>query len=228
MSFPARKIRTVNTTSRSTLKPTVRDFSDQVIGNYTIDDDTLCVSTVARAQSEISTYRRPHSTVTYTSLETAAQSHIPATFDTPRSSTFGPAEVHRRHVVKSARLRSRLSGNKQMKRLDSRNSVLSNGWQDTNPGFFATYPSGSCRDLVSSRPFERSVSSEFIGHQHPRVRPSTTGRYFDSSNGLWTSSTARMSYQNRPHTAGAWAGPGLRIQKMTLNVKDSPWVHGYN
>ena len=101
--------------------------------------------------------------------------------------------------------------------------------------------------------FERSQSSDFIGHRQSRPRPATTGRYFDRSNGVCTSVTARMSMEARPGSSwrdnrldppcpesgtsrpfsgkprppGIVANPGLRIQQMRLNIKENAMIRGF-
>ncbi|GFO02584.1 hypothetical protein PoB_002908900 [Plakobranchus ocellatus] len=253
MSFPTRKIRTARSASRRTLQPTVRDFSDQVIGCYSEDGGLyLGVSSPVKAGGsnildlKQQSPRFAGSIVTYSTLEAAAHSHLPATFNTPRNSIISPEELHRRHVAKSARLRSRLSGNKQLQRtrvLDSPVSDVRTGrscWQNSGAaatGFYMSPRPASGKEI--KRPWSER-SPEFLGSQTPRTRPATTGRYFNSSNGLRTSSSLayrpfsslsppcgdsryKLQQTSRPYTTvgAAWLGsPGLHINKMKLSCKE--------
>ncbi|RUS75857.1 hypothetical protein EGW08_016378 [Elysia chlorotica] len=195
------------------------------------------------------------STVTYSSLEAAAQSHLPATFLTPRNSPISPEELHRRHVAKSARLRSRLSGNKQLQRTQVLEGPVcaahSGGWNphSSSPGLYPSPrpASGHLSPRPSSgaqvrRPWSSDAPSKFIGHQggRSRSRPATTGRYFNSSNGLrtstslyrpWSSSLPPATTTSSSKVFGglvgsylgpshAWiVGPGLHINKIKLSFK---------
>ncbi|KAK3750279.1 hypothetical protein RRG08_015772 [Elysia crispata] len=258
MSFPTRKIRTARTANRRTLQPSVRDFSDQVIGCYS-EDGGLYLGIANPAKPVVSnildTTRRQSprfagSIVTYSTLEAAAHSHLPATFDTPRNSIISPEELHRRHVAKSARLRSRLSGNKQLQRTRVLDSPLSNShrscWNtpNSNTGLYPSPRPSSSNEV--KRPWSSDGPSKFIGQQTCRSRPATTGRYFNSSNGLRTSTTLfrplsssspspatttsptgfGCHHMKRPFTAAyagpshAWmTGPGLHINKMKISFK---------
>lgn len=255
MSFPTRKIRTARSANRRTLQPSVTDFSDQVIGCYP-DDGGLYLGVASRPAKPVSNSnifdptrcqspRFAGSIVTYSTLEAAAHSHLPATFDTPRNSIISPEELHRRQVAKSARLRSRLSGNKQLQRTRILDGPLSSNYNRRcwNPPASTTGLYPSPRPSSGGSQIKRPWSSEpakFLGQEtSAKPRPATTGRYFNSSNGLRTSTTlyrplsskspsSRLSVAAyRPLTAvlagspsHAWlAGPGLHINKMKLSLK---------
>ncbi|GFS06414.1 hypothetical protein ElyMa_001222900 [Elysia marginata] len=248
MSFPTRKIRTARSAAnRRTLQPSVRDFSDQVIGCYPEDgglylgiaNPTKAVGCNVLDPTRRQSPRFTGSIVTYSTLEAAAHSHLPATFDTPRNSAISPEELHRRHVAKSARLRSRLSGNKQLQRTHILDSPVANGHRRCwNPPGSTTglYPSprpASGGDI--KRPWSSDRPSKFRSQETARSRPATTGRYFNSSNGLRTSTTLYRPLSScipsaatgyRPITATfsgpsqAWVtGPGLHINKIKLSCK---------
>ncbi|XP_076465487.1 uncharacterized protein LOC143297178 [Babylonia areolata] len=155
-------------------------------------------------------------------------------------------EVHRRHVARTARVRARLSPTKSRgggglgndRVVPTAPSGISggslSGLYEHECSFSLSLPEngatgagggggggGDVKDLDDARftSFSRT-SSRGDNMMTSRSRPATTGRYFDSSNGLRNIRSSQTVFRSRPNTATPCSGPGLKIKKMTLHHKE--------
>ncbi|KAL8589099.1 hypothetical protein ACOMHN_017262 [Nucella lapillus] len=223
--------------SRATLQPTVHDFNGNII-NRAIDDDQS-VWVMGKNQFK------------HTPSSTDFAYPVPASFR--KGGAFNPAhwessrlpyvpngikahrinawaeEVHRRHVARTARVRSRLSAKPRVvadRVIPATPSGVSgisrlSGYENECSFSLSLPENGVDRDLEDMRltSFSRT-SSRNDSAMTSRSRPATTGRYFDSSNGLRNIRSSPSVFRSRPNTATPGTGPGLKIKKLTIHHKE--------
>ncbi|PVD19359.1 hypothetical protein C0Q70_19847 [Pomacea canaliculata] len=139
----------------------------------------------------------------------------------PNSTCRHPAwaeELHRNSVARTARVRARLSPTRPCRTPDRATSTSSpSSAYESDNRFILTLPfnDDTLEDIKEGRTFGKEPLTT------ARSRPATTGRYFNTNNGL-RNSKSQTTWGTRPATAGQrFSSPGLRIQKLTLHQKDT-------
>ncbi|XP_046580215.1 uncharacterized protein LOC124287724 [Haliotis rubra] len=204
-------------TGREQLKPAVQDLSGQLRPptrslSSSSDEDGNGNYLSFGPQGFLS---ERHNALTCRPFLTQRQTSRSAGMNTQR----GDNCIHRQTVQRSARLRSRLSYTRSRSADQMLNTVANK-----------TYDSEELLSLQVAKSVDRSRDS-MQGHMYTlpssrmsqrdivvQPRPATTtGRYFDSANGL----RCRNMHQNRrPQTAGSWLASGLKIQRIKLQSKN--------
>ncbi|XP_070206240.1 uncharacterized protein [Littorina saxatilis] len=139
-------------------------------------------------------------------------------------------EVHRRHLARTARARARLSPKHRMieRVIPSGSSIM----YDHNHHHHHSHHQNSSFSLSLPMPMNEDnmedvrltslsrLSSRNENFHTARSRPATSGRYFDSSNGLRNRFNGPTGLRSRPTTASQSSGPGLSVRRITLHQKE--------
>ncbi|XP_041367563.1 uncharacterized protein LOC121382115 isoform X2 [Gigantopelta aegis] len=191
-------------TGRQLLKPAVKDFSDHHFPtkrslSTSSDEDSFNYSNHV-SQTLLSDRKQ---ILTCRPLETFRQSNPRSIWNTS-GSPDNAEEIHRRHVQRSARLRSRLGYSRSL----SANQLFTTQAPQIEP------ETPLC--LQITRPGEGIGTKAEFQRRVFSARPANTGRYFDSTNGL---RSRNGGHGRRPRTAGSWLTAGLNIQSIQLHSK---------
>lgn len=240
------------TASRVTLQPSVQDFNGNIINKALANEDQLVWLTGSKTQGKFQPavtgdlYAFPvpasfRGSVTFgpqaTDLVSLTHGRLPNVPPLNRHdrTTAWSDEVHRRHVVRTARVRRCLSPKqKRAERAIPAATPVSVGGSgvgglmhyDSDSTFSLTLPFANGDSLNHMDDIRLATTNYSRGSSRndnqftSRYRPATTGRYFDTSNGLRNLRSSPVVLRSRPVTAAPWSGSGLKIKKVVLHPKE--------
>ncbi|KAK7115730.1 uncharacterized protein [Littorina saxatilis] len=229
--------------SRATLQPAVHDFNGNII-KKAMDDDQV-VWLIGKSHAKIHPAATEYSYPVPASFrgsgafgalqwESARLPNVSGPLGVPshrsdRTSAWAE-EVHRRHLARTARARARLSPKHRMieRVIPSGSSIM----YDHNHHHHHSHHQNSSFSLSLPMPMNEDnmedvrltslsrLSSRNENFHTARSRPATSGRYFDSSNGLRNRFNGPTGLRSRPTTASQSSGPGLSVRRITLHQKE--------